>query len=248
MNTPQRPASQRHLFRAACALLLGLVLALLPRAARPQAPASGQDRLDWILKEYEAASKKLKTLQANLTHTKTNKMLDVSETLRGRLKMKRPRKLLLDTTEPTPSKKIVNGDIAWIYEPKLNQAQKLYIKDNARGLKDINPLELAYAGDLDELKRYYTITLVGEETVAGKTFCTLSLKIKENEGEAKYASIVLKMEEGQWVPTEIKTSDEGGEVEEDYKLTDLVLDQHVSDSDFNFSPPLGVEVVEPQKE
>jgi outer membrane lipoprotein-sorting protein len=55
------------------------------------------------------------------------------------------------------------------------------------------------------------------------------------------------MEEGQWVPTQIKTADEGGDSEEDYELSDLVLNAHVSDSDFNFRPPKGVEVVEPQK-
>ena len=233
---------------ATCALLLGLALSFVARTTYPQAPVSGQDRLDWILKEYEAASKKLDTLQANLTHVKKNKMLDLSETLHGKLKMKRPRKLLLDTTDPTPSKKIVNGDTAWIYEPQLNQAQKLHINENSRQLRDINPLELAYAGNIEELRRHYMITLVGEEAVGGKTLCTVSLKLKDEEGEGKYSSIVLKMEEGQWVPTEIKTSDESGDVEEVYTLSDLVLNKHVSDSDFNFTPPKGVEVVEPQKE
>jgi outer membrane lipoprotein carrier protein len=213
-----------------------------------QPPPGSQDRLDWILTEYEKATQKLETLQADLTHTKTNKMLNLSETVQATLKMKRPRKLLLDTQKPTPSKKIVNGDVAWIYEPQLNQAQKFDVRQNPNQVKEVNPLELAYTGKLDELRQKYTITLVGEEMSAGKRFFSLSLKLKDEESESKYSSILLKMQEGQWIPIEIRTSDENNEVEEVYQLRDLKLNKHVSDSDFTFTPPPGVEVVEPQKQ
>jgi outer membrane lipoprotein carrier protein len=236
MNTPRTPIGLPLVLLA----LLGMALA----AAAQSAP----DRLDAVLSAYEAATAKMTTLQAKLIHTKTNKMLNVSETIKATLKMKRPRKLLLDATEPAPSKKVINGDVAWVYEPQLNQAQKFDISRNTNHVTGLNPLELAYTGKLDDLKRQYAITLAGEEKADGKTFVSLQLKLKDEDAESKYSTINLKMEEGQWIPIEIRTADDSGETEEQYRLSDLAVNKNISDSDFNFTPPFGVEVVEPQKQ
>ncbi len=228
--------------------LLFVVPALWVQVSTADSGVGNQGRLESILSEYEAATARLSTLQANLVYTKTNKLMQLSETIRAKLKMKRPRKLRMDVSDPTPSKKIVNGDIAWIYEPQLNQAQKFRIADGARQLRDVNPLELAYTGKLDELKKHYTISLVGEETSEAKTFAVIGLKLRDREAESRFASLRLKMVVGQWIPVEITTADEAGDVEEVYKLDDLVLNAQLSDSEFVFTPPAGVEVVEPQRE
>jgi len=139
----------------------------------------------------------------------------------------------------------VNGDVAWIYEPELNQAQRIDLR-GGKVMKGANPLEMAFSGKVDDLRRDHNITLIKtEKNEKGKDVYTLELKPKGEEIEARHSSIKLKMEEGVWVPFEIVTTNLTGDTVETYILKNLKLNPFTLGWNFNWKPPHGVDVVNP---
>ncbi|NOZ20799.1 MAG: outer membrane lipoprotein carrier protein LolA [Planctomycetes bacterium] len=206
----------------------------------------GQKEVDRIVGEFKKATQALKALSANLEGSKVCKMMEFREDYKATLKMQRPKKLRIDYTEPYKELRVVNGDVAWIYEPEMNQAQRIDLSRRGQEVRGATPLELAFSGNVDELRRDYNITLVKtEKTEKGKTVYTLELKPKGEEVEAKYRSIQFKMKEGVWVPFEIVTTNLTGDTVETYILKDLKINPWTLGWNFNWKPPLGVDVVNP---
>ncbi|MEW6356288.1 MAG: outer-membrane lipoprotein carrier protein LolA [Planctomycetota bacterium] len=207
-----------------------------------------QKEVDRIVGEFEKATRDLKALSADLGGSKVCKAMEFREEYEAKLKMQRPKKLRLDYTKPYKELRVVNGDLAWIYEPALNQAQHIDLSRRGQEVKGATPLELAFSGNVDDLRRDYNIALIKtEKTEKGKTVYTLEMKPKGEDIETKYSSIALKMEEGMWVPFEIVTTNLTGDTVETYILNNLKLNPFTLGWDFNWSPPLGVDVVDPME-
>jgi len=222
--------------------LLGLLL-VTSTGALAQDDASEVDR---IVDEFKKATQKLKAITADLEGLKVCKELDFEEPSKAKLRMMRPKKLHLHYSEPFEEKRIVNGDKAWIYEPELNQVRILDLSRRGSEVRGMNPLEMAFSGNVDDLRRDYNIRIVAKEkNDKGTLVYTLELKPKGEEIETKYSSIKLKMADGVWIPFEIVTVNLTGDTVETYKLNNLEINPFTLGwgGYFDFKKPDGVEEV-----
>jgi len=111
----------------------------------------GQDKqkeTDRIVEEFKKATKKLNSLKAHLDYSKVCEKMEFRQTLKAKLKMKRPKKLRLDYSERDGEAyeelRVVNGDLAWIYEPELNQAQRIDLSRRGKTVRGATPLEMLF--------------------------------------------------------------------------------------------------------
>jgi outer membrane lipoprotein-sorting protein len=121
-----------------------------------------QKEVDQIVEQFKKATEKLNSLKAYLEGLKVCEKMEIREQSKGKLEMKRPKKLRLDYTEPVKELRIVNGDLAWIYEPELNQVQKIDLRNRGAEVRGATPLEMAFSGNVDDLRRDYNIQIVAK--------------------------------------------------------------------------------------
>jgi len=191
-------------------LLAGaLALALIP----PASARKGKHPTDLteILSDMNEASKRLKTVSANLEYTKVTVLVDDKSTESGQLFFRKGKatEILIDFQKPERKIVLFKRNKGEIYLPKINQIQEYNLEQKSDLLQQF--LLLGFGTDTNELKRTYTVKYLKEEDLEGDTTVLLELTPRTENVAAQFTKIQLWVSEESWLPTQQKFFQSGGD-------------------------------------
>ncbi|MDR7667292.1 outer membrane lipoprotein-sorting protein [Methanosarcina sp. Z-7115] len=129
--------------------------------------------------------------------------------------------------------KVSNGEVMWVYDVKKGEATRTSLE----GYGDL----LDYGSFIKELLEDTNATLLGEEKLSG-TSCYV---IEETPKKDMYLTgQKIWIDKKYWIPVRIEIYFEGFNSSVEY--TNVSFNTGISDDEFEFSPPAGVKIIEPE--
>ena len=184
-----------------------LVLALSP----PLSARKGKTDLTQILAQMNVASKKLKTVSANLEYTKVTVVVDDKSTESGQLYFRRGKTtdIRIDFQKPEPRIILFKKNNGEIYLPKINQIQEYDMAQKSDLLQQF--LLLGFGTDTAELKKSYEVKYLQEEDMEGETAVQLELTPRRENVATQISKIQIWVSEESWLPMQQKFFQTGGD-------------------------------------
>lgn len=191
-------------------LLAGVMaLALAP----PAGARKGKHPTDLteILSDMNEASKRLKTVSANLEYTKVTVLVDDKSTESGQLLFRRGKttEIRIDIQKPERKILLFKKNKGEIYFPKINQIQEYDLAQKSDLVQQF--LLLGFGTDANELKKTYNVTYVKEEDLEGDTTVLLQLVPRKENTAAQITKIQIWVNEESWLPAQQKFFQSGGD-------------------------------------
>ena len=191
-------------------LLAGVMaLALAP----PASARKGKHPTDLteILSDMNEASKRLKTVSANLEYTKVTVLVDDKSTESGQLLFRRGKttEIRIDIQKPERKILLFKKNKGEIYFPKINQIQEYDLAQKSDLVQQF--LLLGFGTDANELKKTYNVTYVKEEDLEGDTTVLLQLVPRKENTAAQITKIQIWVNEESWLPAQQKFFQSGGD-------------------------------------
>jgi outer membrane lipoprotein-sorting protein len=164
-----------------------------------------------ILSRMDDSANRLRTLAANLEYTKVTILVDDKSTETGRIFFRKSRtpQILIDIQKPEAKSILFKKNKAEIFYPKINQVQEYDLSDHSGILQQF--LLLGFGTNSGELKKSYTLKLVGEEVLEGDTTSILELTPRKESVAAQLSKIHLWISEESWLPVKQKFFEPGGD-------------------------------------
>lgn len=213
---------------AAVLLLIGLVAK--PAVAADAEPATVEDLVVEIEKTYgDVQSVRADFVQVSRTVTGEHKT-------KGKVSLKRPRLMKWDSTkEPGGSLFVTNGEKMWIYSPTDSQVLVYSDLSQAGGGAPFDLLD-----SLENLTEHFDVKLESAEGGKERKSFVVVLTPK---AEGQYKSIRLVLSKRRYEIESITLTDAfGGETE--FIFTKVQTNSEIPDSEFDFTAPVGAEVIE----
>lgn len=189
----------------------------------PVTPAS-------VVSGVRDAYKLVNTIRAEFTQVRTDPVTGAKDTQKGRLSLKRPRKMRFDFVTPAARTFVTNGKTLWIYDPASKQVIEQDDMGNGSGMGVL----LDDLGKLDEL---FTSSIV--EDKQPKPSVTLHLVPKK---DAVFQSLDLTLTRQKYVLQDLVLVDPMG-ARTEMHFAGVKFDVEVLDSEFEFVAPPGVQVL-----
>lgn len=195
----------------------------VPAPAAPVAPATAD-----VVRAIEAKYRDVESLRARFVQVVHSDVYG-DERQTGTLLVSRPDRLRW-TFEGSGKLYVSDGTALWIYTPADEQALKLPSPKSQGASADL------LLQSLDKLSERFVVTVVQTSAAAGHV---LSLAPKVDDGLFKELRLTV---DANLVVTHLRVVDPMGTTT-DLQLSDVVLGGPVPDSEFQFTPPPGVDVV-----
>src|ERR1700752_1852032 len=187
-------------------LILFLGWLELPASAA-KSQNSGKVTLDYVLTMMDRSAEDFRSLTAALDHVKYTAVVKDTSTESGEIYVRKDSKLRIDVISPDPRTIIRNGDNLYIYTPKINRVEEYNIGKN-RNLAD-QYLALGFGRRADDLRKNFTITLVGEEDLDGHKAALIELAPHSEEMKKQVSKIQMWVDESSWMPVQQKFFEAG---------------------------------------
>ncbi|MFT4862302.1 MAG: outer membrane lipoprotein carrier protein [Pseudohongiellaceae bacterium] len=188
-----------------------------------QALAADSERLESLLSHVT-------TLTADVTQLIVESSGGVLEESSIKMKLKKPDGFYWETTDPFPELIVTDGVKLWNYQPDLEQ---VVVEDWQSDQSELAAQLLS--GRTDSLNQEYTISLA--QIDAGAENFTLT----PIASDSVYASIAIQFIETQLDAIYINSKNGEQTV---WQFFDVKTNVPLSDSEFHFEPPAGIEVIE----
>ncbi len=220
---------------ALLAVISGVLL-----AAAPAAPAPAAGRLDMagvvekVQRRYDSAS----DFRARFTQTLTSAAMGRKTSSAGAVMFKKPGRMRWDYDKPERATYVSDGNTLWLYEPDDQQAFKQALSASQL------PAALAFLTGKGKLANEFDITLVEKSPYAGPGEYVLALSPKVAEPQVK--SLLFIVDPKTFDVRESVITDGQGNVN-DLTFADIRTNTRLPDSDFRWSPPPGVRVIDTAK-
>jgi outer membrane lipoprotein-sorting protein len=222
-------------------LLCGALAEPAPLAG---AQASGKLTLEYTLSMMDRSAQDFKSLTAAIEHIKYTAVVKDTSTETGEIFVRKDSKMRIDFQSPDPRTILRNGDNLYIYTPKINRVEWYNIGKN-RTMAD-QYLALAFGTRTENLKKAYTISLLGEEELDGRKTALLELIPKSDEWRKQIAKIQVWVDEASWMPVQQKFFEVGSG---DYFIshyTKVMKNLKLGDGKFKPDWPKGAKVEKPR--
>ena len=215
----------------------------LAKAGRssPQQSAGG---LENILKQLDSQAADFHSLTADLERTKVTVVVNDKSTESGKIFVRRDDKMRIELTQPDERTILRDGDDFYIYNPKIHRVEE-YNLGNKKSLVDQFVL-LGFGTPGSELKKSYSITLQGEESLDNRKVVLLELLPKSDDVRNQLSKIQLWFDESTWLPAQQKFYETGSG---DYFIIhykNIARNVRIADSEFKPHWPHGTNHVKPQ--
>jgi outer membrane lipoprotein-sorting protein len=223
-------------------LLVSLAVILLLAAAFAQAQSAG---LEHILSQMDTAAKAFHTAEANFTFDQYTKVVDETDTQKGKLYFRRQGKdaeMAADFSEPKQYA-IYSGGKAQLYNPKTDTVNEYKADKNRTQVEAF--LLLGFGGGGHDLLSTYDVQYEGPETVNGVPTAKLELVPKSKELRNSISKIILWVDPVRGVSVQQQMFFPGG----DYRLakySDIQLNQKLSENVFKLKTTGKTKFVSPQ--
>ncbi len=131
---------------------------------------------------------------------------------------------------------IYDGKIEWFYDPETNVVQKIIVPE------EYQESDLDYFKLLKDILDEYNVSVLGNDTIDGRTAYLLEAKPKEGREESNLLDeIKIWVDKETWTP--LKYEIHQGSQRMEIEIQDLKINTGIQDSEFVFDVPEGVEVV-----
>lgn len=224
-----------------CAVAAAAILFSMPlHSAIPQTNWT----LENVLKQMDTQSADFKSLTADMERTKVTVVVNDKSTESGHISVRRDDKMLIEVTQPDARTILRNGDIFYIYNPKIHRVEEYNI-GKKKSLVD-QFLLLGFGTSGSSLKESYAISVQGEETLDGHKVVRLELLPKTDDVRKQLSKIQLWLDESTWLPLQQQFFETGSG---DYFIIhyrNMTRNARIPDNDFKPHWPHGTTVVQPQ--
>jgi len=195
-----------------CSRLLlasALILVLAPRVGARK--GKHWTDLGEILSQMNEASKRLKTVSANLEYTTVTKLVDDKSTESGQLLFRRGKtpEIRIDFRQPETKVLIFKRGRGEIYLPKINQIQEYNLEQKSDLVQQF--LLLGFGTESNDLKKAYSIKYAGEEDLEGDSTAVLELTPRQANVAAQITKVQIWVSEESWLPVQQKFLEPGGD-------------------------------------
>jgi outer membrane lipoprotein-sorting protein len=157
------------------------------------------------------ASKRLKTVSANLEYTKVTVLVDDKSTESGQFFFRRGKttEIRIEFQKPDHKILLVKKNRGEYYLPKINQIQEYDLEQKSDLVQQF--LLLGFGTDTGELKKAYDVKYLKEEDMEGDTTVLLELVPRKANVAAQFTKIQMWVSEESWLPTQQKFFQSGGD-------------------------------------
>lgn len=209
-----------------------LLFALL--AAGPSAKLDVGAVVEKVQRRYDGAT----DFRARFTQTLTSAAMGRKTNSAGAVMFKKPGRMRWDYEKPERASYISDGNTLWLYEPDDQQAFKQSLSASQL------PAALAFLTGKGKLANEFDITLVDKSPYAAPGEYVLSLSPKIAEPQVK--GLLFVVDPKAFDVRESVITDSQGNVN-DLTFADIKTNTKIPDSDFKWSPPSGVRVIDTNK-
>lgn len=191
-------------------LLAGAITMVLASSATARRGKHPTD-LTQILSDMNLASKRLKTISANLEYTKVTVLVDDKSTESGQMFFRKGKttEIRIEIQKPDPKIILFRKNKGEIYLPKINQIQEYDLTQKSDLIQQF--LLLGFGTDSNELKKSYKIAYVQEEDLEGDTTVLLELTPRTQNVASQVTKIQMWINEESWLPAQQKFFESGGD-------------------------------------
>jgi outer membrane lipoprotein-sorting protein len=234
---------------AACALLatavypahlsIGVHVARLLWQAQPVG-------LEPVLIQMDAASKALRTIEANVVWDQYQKVINDSDTEKGKVYFRRENgetQMAVDFAEPDKKYVVYSGGKVQVYQPKIDQVNEYTAGKNRADIESF--LVLGFGGGGHELLKSYDVKYLGSETITGVAAGKLELVPKSTTLRNNIARILLWIDPAKGISIQQQLFELGG----DYRLakySDIQMNPKIPDNVFKLKTTGKTRFVSPQ--
>jgi outer membrane lipoprotein carrier protein len=223
------------MFRANRSLLFALILTCAPLVARAASadpePATTQELIQAVESTYQG----VESLQADFVQVTRSATLGEEQRQKGRVVLKRPRKMRWDFTSPNSKLFVTDGSTMWIWSPADNQV--IVYKD----LSQAAPGVAGLLSDLNGIDEKFQVQVIDGTTDPNARSYTIELRPREQAG---FKVLRLSVSKKKYVVERVVITDQFDNIT-DLSFSQVKLNQRISDGDFSFSVPAGAEVIQP---
>ncbi len=216
-------------------------LALLLTSFMFASPALAQDfgslsTVDEIVKAVEGVYSGVEALQADFVQISRSAALGDEQRQKGRVVVKRPRKMRWEFTSPDKKLFLTDGSTMWIWSPADNQV--IVYKDFSASGSDVTGL----LSDLNKLNELFEVELVAGE--GGDRSYVLDLTPKSAEA-GNFKQLRISFTKRHLLVDRVLLTDQFDNVT-DLTFSQVKLDAKVDEDSFVFQVPAGAEVITPE--
>src|SRR5260370_1843869 len=154
--------------------------------------------LESVLKQLDIQAGDFHSLTAELERTKVTVVVKDKSTESGKILGRGDDKMRIELTQPDPRTILRDGDDFYIYNPKIHRVEE-YNLGKKKSLVD-QFLLLGFGTPGSELKKSYSITLQGEETLDNRKVVLPELLPKSDDGRNQLSKIQLLVYESTSLP------------------------------------------------
>ncbi len=200
--------------------------------------------LENILKQLDVQAEDFRSLTADLERTKVTVVVNDKSTESGKIFVRRDDKMRIELTQPDARTILRDGDDFYIYNPKIHRVEE-YNLGKKKSLVD-QFLLLGFGTPGSELKKSYSITLQGEETLDNHKVVLLELLPKSEDVRNQLSKIQLWIDESSWLPAQQKFYETGSGDYFIIQYKNIARNVRIADSQFKPHWPHGTTRVKPQ--
>ena len=172
-------------------------------------------------------------------------MVNDKSTESGQIFVRRDDKMRIELTQARSARTILrDGDDFYIYNPKIHRVEE-YNLGKKKSLVD-QFLLLGFGTPGSELKKSYSITLQGEETLDNHKVVLLELLPKSEDVRNQLSKIQLWIDESSWLPAQQKFYETGSGDYFIIQYKNIARNVRIADSEFKPHWPRGTSRVKPQ--
>ena len=217
---------------------LALLVSLAPTWAGPNAqpsaaPSANPTTVPEIVAAVESTYASVNSLKADFVQVSRSTSMGQETRQRGKVSLKRPRKMRWDFNQPDASTFVTDGATMWVYSSANNQVIVSPVSGGAGGMTQL-------LDDLNNLDELFTVTLVDAGGKEGKGSYILDLVPKALPSNFK--KLRLTLARNKYTPETVLLTDTfDNQVE--LTFSQVKFNQDIPDSMFNFQAPQGATVL-----
>lgn len=198
--------------------------------------------VDAAIDRAVAAWAKIKTVRGTFEQTVTNPITGSSASSRGTYVQERPGRLSIRFSAPASDAIISDGNSVWVYLPSATPGQVVKRSATDRGA---TPIDLT-SQFLDSPRTKYDIAAAGTRAVDGHAARGLTLTPKKGASGGPFTKATVWVDDDDSLIREFEETEPSG-VTRHIHLTTVETNVSVERSEFTFTVPKGVKVVDQTK-
>jgi outer membrane lipoprotein-sorting protein len=208
------------------------------------AQTNGSWTIEGVLGMMDRSAQDFHTVTADIEHTKYTAVVKDTSTETGHIFVRRDEKMRIEITKPDLRTILRTGDSLFVYNPKINRVEEYDLGKN-RAMVDQYVL-LGFGTKIENIKKSYLISFVGEEELDHKKAAVLELTPKSEQVRRQIIKIQMWVDEASWLPIQQKFFEAGTGDYFLFHYTNTMKNLNIGDVKFKQDWPKSVTRVKPR--